>query len=121
MTIPVEDQSVSNIAKQAPHWAALLLVVMAFLFYLDRQEQHADLVAEQRIRTCHAVQDRATTVLTQLSDHLAASAVAEAESRAALQHIELELSKQTGKIESLISAVDRLEAAISNNGKKNGR
>ena len=55
----------SDLAHTAPHWFALLMVVGAFLIYLERHDQSVsrmsaskDILAVQRIEQCHRVQER---------------------------------------------------------------
>jgi len=51
----------------APQWAANIVIVFAFLGYMHSQDTREDKVAEQRIATCHAVQDRGVDVMDRLS------------------------------------------------------
>ena len=55
----------SDLAHTAPHWFALLMVVGAFLLYLERHDKayaemsaSKDTLAVQRIAQCHSVQER---------------------------------------------------------------
>lgn len=56
-----------TISTNAPHWMVLLAIVASFLFYMEREGARADLVAHQRIETCHDVQERSITVMDQLN------------------------------------------------------
>ena len=60
----------SSIASKSPHWAALLAVVGGFLFYMDRGSAQADIVAKQRIESCHAIQVESTEMLEVLNKTL---------------------------------------------------
>lgn len=68
------EKTVSTLAQQAPHWVCLLIVVGGFLYYLDRidersatKAQKTDLVAVQRIESCHSIQDQSIKVMGELS------------------------------------------------------
>lgn len=67
----------ATMATTAPHWLALLLVVSAFLVYLERHDQayaraaeSGDIVAVQRIAQCHSVQERGWKAMDRLSETL---------------------------------------------------
>lgn len=68
---------VSDFARTAPHWVALILVVGAFLWYLERHDQvyremlvAKDTVAVQRIAQFHVVQNRGWESMDRLSETL---------------------------------------------------
>ena len=96
---------VATIAKQAPHWAALVLVVGGFLWYLDRSSNTDDLVAKQRIDACHQVQTRSNEVLTLLADNLNSAAVEDARLRAAIEDFEKTLDRHTQAVDRLLDAM----------------
>ena len=66
-----------SLAKQAPHWFCLIAVVGGFLYYLDRKDHlaasHQHLIEEitvERIKQCHAVQEKASESMGQLNGTL---------------------------------------------------
>ena len=68
-------KAAEKLATNAPHWVVLLITVGAFLFYLERQDMRemerltrTDLVAEQRIESCHDVQERSIQVMSNLTE-----------------------------------------------------
>lgn len=79
--------SFGSVAKQAPHWAALVIIVALFLYYLDRHDHSSSIVAEQRIDTCHAVQLRGTVALEQLTLAMTEMAVEDAKMRQELHDL----------------------------------
>ena len=49
----IETLSKNNV----PMWAANIILVFGFLAYMEMDARRGDLVAEQRIKQCHAVQE----------------------------------------------------------------
>ena len=73
--------SILVVLKRRPDILALLLIVGGFLYYLDRHDSQLqaaqsvrdareDIVANQRIQTCHDVQERAILSLERVSEVL---------------------------------------------------
>jgi HD-GYP domain-containing protein (c-di-GMP phosphodiesterase class II) len=97
----------SEVASKAPHWAALILVVVAFLFYMDRSARTQELLAEQRIETCHDVQEAANDVLAQLTAVLQKAASEDALMRAQMRSLEDTMQRHTEAIEHLARELGR--------------
>jgi len=67
--------SMASVARHAPHYFILLLIVGSFLWFLDRKNQaihkqndKEDLVSRLRIEQCHAVQDESVKVMGELRE-----------------------------------------------------
>lgn len=101
-----EEKSIESIATRAPHWAALVLIVGGFLYFMDRQQATADLVADQRIETCHAAQERATAVLDRLDQTLTKAATEDALLRASIIDFQRTLDRHTTAVERLLLRLD---------------
>ena len=71
-------KSMEAISKNAPHWAALIIIVLAFLIYMERQSDKGDLLADQRIATCHRVQEDTVTILRSLNSSILEARVEDA-------------------------------------------
>ena len=56
--------------NNVPLWAANIILVFGFLTYMEMQTRRGDLVAEQRIKQCHAVQEESITVMRSLRDSM---------------------------------------------------
>jgi predicted membrane chloride channel (bestrophin family) len=97
----------SEVASKAPHWAALILVVVSFLFYMDRSTKTQELLAEQRIETCHDVQEAANDVLGRLTDVLQKAASEDALMRAQMRSLEDTMQRHTEAIENLVREMSR--------------
>jgi len=52
-------------------WAANIILVFGFLAYMEMDARRGDLVADQRIKNCHAVQEEAIMVMRSLRDSMA--------------------------------------------------
>ena len=80
MPAPVVDEvqkGMSTLAKTAPHWFAVLVIVGAFLLYLHNHNKmigiHAErmeIVADQRIEHCHSIQLKGYQVMDRLTQSL---------------------------------------------------
>lgn len=57
--------------NNVPLWAANIILVFGFLGYMEMDARRGDLVAEQRIKQCHAVQEESITVMRSLRDSMA--------------------------------------------------
>jgi hypothetical protein len=94
-----------TIAKNAPHWAALLLLVLAFLLYMDRKDTQNDLVAEQRIESCHSIQRQTTDVLRELVKATKDAATADA-------MLNQQMSNHRDDLEAHANSLTALERAL---------
>jgi len=56
--------------NNVPLWAANIILVFGFLTYMEMQTRRGDLVAEQRIKQCHAVQEESIEVMRSLRDSM---------------------------------------------------
>lgn len=63
----IETLSKNNV----PLWAANIILVFGFLGYMEMDARRGDLVADQRIKNCHAVQEEAIMVMRSLRDSMA--------------------------------------------------
>lgn len=63
---PTAQKTADGLVKAAPHWVALIVLVVVFLIYMDRTHDVAKQVADQRIKVCHDVQSQSTKVLDSL-------------------------------------------------------
>jgi len=63
------DDTNLNVGKfgSAPQWAANIVIVFAFLAYMHMQATRGDTVAEQRIKTCHDIQERGVETMDRLA------------------------------------------------------
>ncbi|MFT5266615.1 MAG: hypothetical protein ACI88C_000036 [Acidimicrobiales bacterium] len=105
------EQTVSELAKTAPHWICLLLLSSSFLWYLDRKDakdaemsKREDLVAVQRIEQCHDVQKYSVEVMGRLSESLSIQSAAFVELTSALR---LHMKHLETKIDKLIERLPR--------------
>lgn len=57
--------------NNVPMWAANIILVFGFLAYMEMDARRGDLVAEQRIKQCHAVQEDGIEVMRSLRDSMA--------------------------------------------------
>lgn len=57
--------------NNVPLWSANIILVFGFLAYMEMDARRGDLVAEQRIKQCHAVQQESITVMRSLRDSMA--------------------------------------------------
>ena len=62
----IETLSKNNV----PLWAANIIIVFGFLGYMEIQTRRGDLVADQRIKHCHAVQEEGILVMRSLRDSM---------------------------------------------------
>jgi len=53
-----------------PMWSANIILVFVFLGYMEVDARRSDLVAEQRIRQCHSVQEESIEVMRSLRDSM---------------------------------------------------
>lgn len=60
-------REVSSVAKVAPQWAAIVLVVSGFIWYLRDKGIQEDAVSAQRIAICHDVQSGSTEAIKELT------------------------------------------------------
>lgn len=69
MSTALADVSATStaIAHKAPHWAALLLLVGLFLFYMDHSAESNLRLADQRMAYCQSVQAETTQVIKELN------------------------------------------------------
>ena len=51
-------------------WSANIILVFVFLGYMEVDARRSDLVAEQRIRQCHSVQEESIEVMRSLRDSM---------------------------------------------------
>ena len=56
--------------NNVPLWAANIILVFGFLGYMEMQTRRSDLVADQRIKHCHAVQQEGIIVMRSLRDSM---------------------------------------------------
>ena len=56
--------------NNVPLWAANIILVFGFLGYMEMDARRSDLVAEQRIKQCHAVQEESIEVMRSLRDSM---------------------------------------------------
>jgi hypothetical protein len=98
---------IRGVSSKAPHWAALIIVVSLFLVYMERNAMHAELLAEQRIETCHSVQEASNIVLTRLAEVLSEAAAEDALMRSQMNSLELTLIRHTDAIQELIRELGR--------------
>ena len=62
----IETLSKNNV----PMWAANIILVFGFLAYMEIDARRSDLVAEQRIKQCHSVQEESIEVMRSLRDSM---------------------------------------------------
>jgi len=90
---PKTPQSFSTVAKAAPHWAAMVIVVIACFVYLERKDaRDADRGAMEHEK-CHRVQQEIADVLKENTE-------------AVREHSQTEAILST-RIEALINVVER--------------
>ncbi len=72
MSTALEDISATStaIAHKAPHWAALLLLVGLFLFYMDHSTDASIRLSDQRMAYCQSIQGETTQVIKELNSTL---------------------------------------------------
>jgi hypothetical protein len=66
----VESGTINKLASSAPHLLVNLLIVLVFVGYLDSRDGREDLVATQRIQTCHSVSAQGVDAMLRMSTAL---------------------------------------------------
>ena len=85
----------------APQWAANIVIVMAFLGYMHIRDGRGDKVAEQRIATCHEVQERGVAVMDRLATVMSDYHHDCASMRESFDRLERALERQADSLDDL--------------------
>jgi hypothetical protein len=93
----------------APQWAANIVIVFAFLGYMHLQSSRGDTVADQRIKTCHDVQERGVDVMDRLTSVLVEYQHDCRNMTEAFERLERALQDQTRSMEQLRWAFEERE------------
>jgi len=101
----VGEQLIKFGKHHAPLWAANIVLVVSFLVYMHFGERRNEMVAEQRIITCHAVQDRANDAIDRLANVLPEYQVECQSLAAAIHRLESTVARQEEVIRSLNSVL----------------
>lgn len=90
---------------------ALVLVVGAFLYFENKDSDRADLVADQRIQACHAVQADGTEALRELAESLDSQADRFSDLESALRDLTVSLTETLSdhdrRLDRLLTALER--------------
>jgi len=101
-TVTSVVRATETVSSKAPHWIALLLVILSFLIYMDRAQDTNNRLADHRIATCHAVQNSTNIVLSELSKTLTEASTENALMRAEIQTFRATIERHTLAVEHLI-------------------
>ena len=95
MEIEAKSKDLKHIWQAAPHWAALIVVVITFIVYLDRHEtreqtrmDQMDKIADIRIKQCHDIQVESTEAMKRLTETLHKQTLTFEKMTAAIEHHE---------------------------------
>jgi len=113
-----------KILKDRPDFILMLLVVGGFLYYMDVQDQRAadaaereaaraDLVAEQRIATCHDMQHQATEAMDRNTAALILHSEKDAQLSEKVDTLTITVSGHTNAIQSMEMSVQQLIEMVS--------
>ena len=91
------EKATELIASRAPHWAALIIIVIAFLIYMERQAGKSDRIADQRIETCHRMQEDSMRIMAALNQTITDSGIEDARLHKSIEDMLRELRLHIGE------------------------